>query len=231
MVYNAHTRSGQLEAKNELLAGSDADVAVVLEVSMPLMRSYIDGEGFRATHKYGRLPKSEWSGGPAILSRIPVEPVGSDLDARLRTVQRDLWDHLYRIEIVHAPVGSFALIQAHARSPRRPTRWKYGMNQLLELADIVGRVEEITELPVVVVGDFNSPPTSVRARAFADRSGLVRAKPAYRMGGSFPSSVPASLGLAIDGVYASPGVRVKSWKTIGSAGSDHRAVVVDLVLE
>ena len=50
-------------------------------------------------------------------------------------------------------------------------------------------------------------------------------------GGSFPSSLPAVLGLAIDGVYASPGVGVKSWRTIGSAGSDHRAVVVDLVLE
>lgn len=229
LVYNSHTQSSDTDAKNAMLAASGADVAVVLEIWTGMMRSYMAGEGFRATHGYGKLPQYAMSGSPAILSRFPVEPEESGLGRKLGQVRRELWDHYYRIEVVHAPSGSFVLIQAHARSPRRAARWAYGLDQLLAVAEIVGRVEAIAGLPVVVAGDFNSPPTSVRARAFADRSGLVRAKPWHVVGGTFPAVVPDFLALAIDGVYASPGVRVKSWEMVGSAGSDHRGVVIELV--
>ena len=231
LVYNSHTQSSDTDAKNALLWASDADVAVVLEIWTEMMRSYMAGDGFRATHGYGKLPQYALSGSPAILSRFPVEPEESGLGRELGPVRRELWDHNYRIEVVHAPAGSFALIQAHARSPRRAARWSYGMDQLLAVAEIVGRVEEITGLPVVVAGDYNSPPTSVRARAFADRSGLVRAKPWHVLGGTFPADVPGFIALAIDGVYASPGVGVKSWEMVGSAGSDHRGVVIELVFD
>lgn len=230
LVYNSHTYSDHVDEKHALLTESDVDIAVVLETSTGMMNSLIKGEGFRKSHPHGWLPNSKWSGCPAVMSRHPVEPGGSVLSDRLRAVRRDLWDHICRLEIVHAPGGSFALIQAHARSPRSASRWSAGLDQLLEFADIVRRVEELTGLPVVVAGDFNSPPTGVRARAFAIRSGLRRAKPATKLGGSFPSSAPAFSGLAIDGVYASPGVRVTSWEVVGSAGSDHRGVVVGLDL-
>ncbi|GAB5497575.1 MAG: hypothetical protein Phyf2KO_26550 [Phycisphaerales bacterium] len=228
LVYNSHTYSDHVDEKHALLTEADVDVAVVLETSTGMMDSLIRGEGFRVSHPYGWLPNSKWSGCPAVMSRYPVEPAGSGLSGRLRVVRRDLWDHICRLEIVHAPGGSFALIQAHARSPRSASRWSAGLDQLLEFADIVRRVEELTGLPVVVAGDFNSPPTGVRARAFAIRSGLRRAKPATKLGGTFPAVAPVLLGLAIDGVYASPGVRVTSWEVVGSAGSDHRGVVVGL---
>ena len=230
LVYNSHTFSNEIDEKHALLTGAGVDVAVVIETSTQMMSSLMRGEGFREAHPYGWLPSSKWSGCPAVMSRFPVEPEGSALSDRLRSVRRDLWDHLCRLEIVHSPGGSFALIQAHARSPRNARRWSVGLDQLLDLADCSRRVQELTGLPVVVAGDFNSPPTSMRARAFAIRSGLVRAKPATRVGGSFPSAVPAFAGLAIDGVYASPGVRVTSWEILDSAGSDHRGVVVGIVL-
>lgn len=230
LVYNSHTFSNEIDEKHTMLTGAGVDVAVVIETSTQMMSSLMMGEGFRETHPYGWLPDAKWSGCPAVMSRFPVEPEGSDLSDRLRSVRRDLWDHLCRLEIVHSPGGSFALIQAHARSPRNSRRWSVGLDQLLDLADSARRVEELTELPVVVAGDFNSPPTSVRARAFATRSGLIRAKPATKPGGSFPSAVPAFMGLAIDGVYASPGVKVTSWDVVGSAGSDHRGVVIGIVL-
>lgn len=228
LVYNSHTYSNDIELKHAMLGDLDVDIAVVLETSTGMMDTLIRGEGFRRTHPYGWLPRSKWSGCPAVMSRFPVEPDESALADQLRVIRRELWDHLYRLEIVHAPSGSFALVQAHARSPRHAKRWEVGLDQLLDLADIVGRIEEVTGLPVVVAGDFNSPPTSVRARAFAIRSGLVRAKPAMRPGGTFPSWLPGWAALAIDGVYASPGVKVTSWEVVGSAGSDHRGVVVTL---
>lgn len=228
VVYNAHTQSAAVADKHALLARADADVVVMLETSTGMMRSLIAKEGVRETHPYGWLPSAVWSSCPAVMSRYPVTPEAES--AELREIRRRLWDHLYRMEIVHAPGGSVAMIQAHARSPRRAERWAWGLAQLNELADIVREVEAITGLPVVVAGDFNSTPTGVRARAFAARSGLVRAKPAMRLGGTYPAWSPVLLALPIDGVYASPGVRVTSWEVMGSAGSDHRALRVGLAI-
>lgn len=231
LAYNAKTGSGSLEAKGELVRGAEADVVVLLEPPLEWVELYLAGGGGLEGYETGWRPSGAWSGCPLLLSRHAVDAHGGEEGLALRGVRRRLWDHFYRLEIVRTPAGGVAVVQAHARSPRSARRWRAGLEQLLMLADSVREIGEITGLPVVVAGDFNSPPTGLRARAFALRSGLVRAKPALAAGGTFPSWLPAWGGVAIDGVYASPGARVVSWRVIGSAGSDHRAVVVDLVLD
>ncbi|HED53492.1 MAG TPA: endonuclease/exonuclease/phosphatase family protein [Phycisphaerales bacterium] len=228
LIYNANTASGRIDDKDAMLIESDADVLVVLETPTALVDRFEAGHGARELYPYGWLPGYSWSGYPVILSRLPTEPRKLEGMDDLRRIRDRLWAHHYRLEVVHSPGGSFVLVQLHARSPRRPARWRAGLAQLLEAADLVREAGERTGLPVVVAGDFNSPPTGVRSRAFARRSGLVRAKPVFRLGGSYPSGLPAEFGVAIDGVFASPGVGVRSWRVLGSAGSDHRAVVVGL---
>ena len=231
LAYNANTASGKIDEKDALLTSSGADVMLILETPTALVDRYEAGLGVRKSHPFGWLPGYSWSGYPVILSRFAVEPRRLAGLAEVLRIRDRLWAHRYRLEIVHAPGGSFVLVQVHARSPRRPARWRAGLDQLLDAADLVREAGAATGLPVVVAGDFNSPPTGVRSRAFARRSGLVRAKPALRLGGSYPSGLPAMFGVAIDGVFASPGVRVRSWRVLGSAGSDHRAVAVELGFE
>lgn len=226
VIYNAKTSSGAVEAKNELVRSADADVIAMLEAPIDFVGRYLGGEmldGYASVWH----PKGPWSGCPLLVSRLPMEEHGLDL----AEIRRRLWDHLYLLEIVRTPAGDVAVVLMHARSPRRAWRWGSGLEQLQAAADIVREIGEQTGLPVVVLGDFNSTPTSVRGRAFADRSGLVRAKPGLMPSGTYPSWAPSALGLAIDGVYASPGVRVARWEPIGSAGSDHRALVIELVLD
>jgi|GEM_PF-1776552 len=226
VIYNAKTSSGQADSKNELLLSAGADIVAVLESPMEFVERYLGHEMLDGYASVWR-PKGPWYGCPILVSRHPMR----EHEQELAEIRHRLWDHLYLLEIVRAPMGDVAVVLMHARSPRRPWRWASGLEQLGEAADIVREIGEVTGLPVVVVGDFNSTPTSVRGRAFADRSGLVRAKPALQPGGTFPSLVPSFAGLAIDGMYASPGVRVARWEPIGSAGSDHRALVVELVLD
>lgn len=227
LIYNAWTGSGAVSEKASLIAGAEADVVAVLEPSLDFVEAYLRGEvlgGMRT----GWRPPGAWSGCPILVSRWEVEEHGGERGARLREIRRGLWDHFYRLEIVKTPAGDVAVVQMHARSPRRPARWREGLEQLLVAADLVREVGELTGLPVVVAGDFNSTPVGVRARAFARRSGLVRAKPAMVWAGTYPSWAPGGTALAIDDVYASPGVRVVSWSVTGPAGSDHRGVVVEL---
>lgn len=226
LVFNGQTGSGQVDAKAGLIASADADVLVLNEMPLEFVRRYMMGDVLRE-YRSGWWPDGPWSGCPLLITRHPVDEHGPQL-ARIR---RELMDHFYRLEIVRSPAGDVAIVQAHARSPRNPARWRVGLDQLLEVADLVAQIREATGLPVVVAGDFNGPPTSVRSRAFAERSGLVRAKPAGKLAGTFPSFAPSALAVPIDDVYASSGVRVKRWEPIGSAGSDHRALVVELVLD
>lgn len=226
VIHNARTGSGAVEAKNELVLSADADVIAMLEAPIEFVSRYMSGELLDGYASVWR-PKGPWSGCPILVSRLPMHEHGSEL----AQIRRRLWDHLYLLEIVRTPSGDVAVVLMHARSPRRPWRWSSGLEQLSEAAELVREIGETTGLPVVVVGDFNSTPTSVRGRAFAEMSGLVRGKPAMKAGGTFPSWAPAAAGLAIDGVYASPGVRIAGWEPIGSAGSDHRALVVELVID
>lgn len=227
LTYNARTGSGAVEAKAALVRSADADVLVLLEPPLEWVEGYLAGGGGLDGYVSGWRPEGAWSGCPLLLSRYPVDEHGAALGA----VRRRLWDHFYRLEIVRTPAGDVAVVQAHARSPRRAARWRVGLEQLLMVGDAVREIGAITGLPVVVAGDFNSPATGLRARAFARRSGLVRAKPALIAAGTFPSWLPSWLGISIDDVYASPGVRVASWEVIGSGGSDHRGLVVGLVVD
>lgn len=229
LIYNARTGSGAVREKDELIAGADADVVAVLEPPIDVVSAYLRGEVLAGT-RTGWKPAGAWSGCPILASRWEVEDHGGERGARLREIRRGLWDHFYRLEIVQTPAGDVAVILMHARSPRRPSRWREGLEQLLLAADLVREVGKVTGLPVVVAGDFNSTPVGVRARAFARRAGLVRAKPAMRWSGTYPAWMPGGTALAIDDVYATPGVRVASWDVVGSAGSDHRGVVVGLEL-
>lgn len=226
LTYNAKTGSGHLDAKAELVRSANADALVLLEPPLDWVHLYLAGGGGLDNYHTGWRPTGAWSGCPLLLSKHPVD----EHSIALAPLRRKLWDHFYRLEILRTPAGPVALIQAHARSPRRPARWRTGLEQLLLLADAVKELQERTGLPVIVAGDFNSPPTGLRARAFALRSGLIRAKPMAIATGTFPAWLPSWAGVAIDDLYASPGITLVSWKVTGSAGSDHRAVIVELRL-
>jgi len=230
LTYNSWTGSKEVGAKESMFRDADADVIAILEPSLELAERYVSGGGVLDAYSSGWKPVAAWSSCPFLMSRFEVEAHDTERGEALRTIRRRLWDHFYRLEIVRTPTGDVAFVQMHARSPRGPGRWRIGLDQLLDVADTVREIQAQTGLPIVVVGDFNSPPTGLRARAFARRSGLVRAKPAMLLAGSYPSWMPAGMSLAIDGVYASPSVRVVDWRVLGSAGSDHRAVAIDLIV-
>ncbi|HKY95039.1 MAG TPA: endonuclease/exonuclease/phosphatase family protein [Kiloniellales bacterium] len=83
------------------------------------------------------------------------------------------------------------------------------------------------EGPVILLGDLNATPWCERLRDLLHYGNLRRAGGWL---GTWPTSLPGWAGIPIDQVLVSTEFAVAGRSTTSGAGSDHRALVVDLVL-
>ena len=81
--------------------------------------------------------------------------------------------------------------------------------------------------PVIVCGDFNTPPRGKLWARMAARFRDAFATAGWGMGYSFRADIPL---VRIDYVWCGDGVAVQSCETLRHAGADHRPVLADLVL-
>lgn len=213
LVLNA--RAAALEPTLAFLREHPADVAVLVEAPWDVFSSAPEDAGYRSRVAYG--PQSG-PGARVVLSQWPCEAIDSGLsDNAVFAVQ------------VNAPDGVFAVVAAHAESPRTVSRWRTGNRRAREAVELAGRIAS-GGAPTLIAGDFNSPPTGQRSFALG-QAGFRRAKPLWLMGGSYPAWAPQFAGLAIGGVAVGPEFSVASWRLIRAPGSDHRAVLIRLALE
>ena len=163
-----------------------------------------------------------------VFSRFPVreetpvaEPAGSVPLAR----------HPLRL-LLDTPSGPVVLYAVHPESPRSPERWRQRNLYLEALTQSV--LLEPKALPVIVAGDWNTPPWSGYFRDFFERTG-------YRsvLGRPWPATTRFLMrlqnyvlfGAAIDHVALSPGLTMSQWKVGPKFGSNHLPVVVDIGLK
>jgi vancomycin resistance protein VanJ len=93
--------------------------------------------------------------------------------------------------------------------------------QANHLAQIVRRAGR----PLVLGGDFNSPPDSYACRRMTERLQSAFAAGGSGFGWSFPSNHPL---LRIDHLFASSDLRVLDCRVLSTKASDHCPVVADL---
>lgn len=82
--------------------------------------------------------------------------------------------------------------------------------------------------PVIIAGDFNSPPRGGLYMAFSRRFTDSFRAAGFGFGCTYPAAVPL---LRIDYIYGNDAVGVRRCRTLADRVSDHRAVVADLVVE
>ena len=83
--------------------------------------------------------------------------------------------------------------------------------------------------PVVVAGDFNAAPWSPRLRGLLRAQSLRQARRGYGVQPTWPSPVQY-LGIPLDHVFVRGAVAVAHFAVGPHIGSDHRPIVVDLVV-
>jgi endonuclease/exonuclease/phosphatase (EEP) superfamily protein YafD len=126
-----------------------------------------------------------------------------------------------------APGGrSLRLFGVHTSWPMAPRSANRRNEQLEELAR---HARATTSLPLVVVGDLNVSPFSPHFRHLLEAGRLRSAADGFGWQPTWPSFLlPA--GIQIDHALVSPAVTVKAFSRGPFDGSDHRPIVVDVLL-
>jgi endonuclease/exonuclease/phosphatase (EEP) superfamily protein YafD len=195
----------------ETIRDADADVVVLLEVTPALWRDFVVLD---ATYPY-RTARPGTGGGIGILSRRRlVESEILDLDDSGQPALRATLD------VEGTPLWILAL---HPPPPMDRT-WAWYRDRQLARASTLARDAQGAK---VIVGDLNVTPWSPYYKTLLRNSGLRDARRGFGLWPTWPTWLPASLGIPIDHCLVD-GVDVLDFRTGAATGSDHRPIVIDL---
>jgi endonuclease/exonuclease/phosphatase (EEP) superfamily protein YafD len=125
--------------------------------------------------------------------------------------------------------GSTLLFTAmHPFSPRTTKAWKRSIQIVRRDGEILRAAQQRYNDPIIVAGDFNSTPVGRTFQEFAAASGFHTA--AWPLPATWPADMPRLLGVAIDHIWVSPGIDILARRVGPSFRSDHRPVVMDVLL-
>lgn len=190
--------------------------AVVLVEMNPGWRAALAGIEREFPYRYETLGTRR---GVDLWSRLPLSDAGVlPIDARQEpAIQATL----------RTPQGrSLRLFGVHTSWPMTPP-WAARRNH--ELTLLAQKAQGVHGLPLVIVGDLNVSPFSPHFRQLLADGRLRSAADGFGWQPTWPSFLlPA--GIQIDHALVSGDVSVQSFRRGGGDGSDHRPIVVDLLL-
>ena len=211
--FNAHSGNRAIATAAAHIRGFAPDVIIIQEAKFGpggLADLLSDAWPVRARCRY-----PIWQGGILVLSRWPAidDPAHAcSSDSRLAAV---------RLLVRGKPV-TFASLHL---------KWPWPINQ-------AGQIDRLAPIlaglphPLVLGGDFNAAPWSQAVSRVAALTG-TRIAPGLRPSWLFlkaPDALRPAVGLPIDHVLVSEGIRIRTIRTGPSSGSDHLPVIADLAL-
>jgi len=162
-------------------------------------------------------PRSDYYG-IALLSRIPL-----DKAVIVRLGPETLPAIEARFTLDGQPVALFGV---HPPPPVSPTTTRVRNRQLQSLARLV----VMAKVPTIVAGDLNTSSFSPVFTDFLNESNMKDSRQGFGFQPTWNSLFPPFLRIPIDHVLLSETVDVKSRRVGPRVGSDHRAIVIDLVV-
>ena len=213
VLFNVNTANVRHADVAAFLQRSDADVIMLLETDdiwLSAMRELLDKYPYSAA-----APRKD-NFGIGLFSKVPIvggiEAMGA---ASLPAVRA-------RLTIDGCEL---TLVGVHAVPPKSGEYAALRNDLFDSLAGWVPRLDG----PVVLLGDLNTTPWSPYFRDLLARTGLSDGRRGFGIKATWPSFL-GPFGIPIDHCLVSDDVIVKDFHLGPSAGSDHRAIVVDLVI-
>lgn len=224
MTLNLHHLSAGTDAAIALIEREKPDILCLQEVN----RSHTDPVERIAR----RLPG--WNvardSDVAILSRLPIRtlsvyPVPNTQRTMLMTIH-DVQGKRFAVLNVHLSSTSRAESQRKPDGPRRvylrlsAAIRKQQVQQIMDIA-------KGTSYPLIVAGDFNTPPRGLLYRQLRSRFTDAFARAGWGTGYTFPSRLPV---MRIDYVFADKGFAVMKCRRSALKASDHYSVVAEVMV-
>ncbi|MDI1281992.1 endonuclease/exonuclease/phosphatase family protein [Brevundimonas sp.] len=214
-LYSANLWAGntEVDAIARSIAAADADIIILIELGdAPAARLDTVLAGYPHRVVTPRLDRSGGAARSVIAARYPLTAIA------------DVADGLQDVAaVVRTPLGPVNVVGVHLT---RPWPFQYQWGQISQVQALAGVRAGLTG-PVIVAGDFNSVSTARIGRQVQAEAGLV---PAPGWPGTWPSAVPAAVGLTIDQVYRSPDLAFTRRSLGRRTGSDHRPVITEFTL-
>jgi len=215
-IYSANLYVGNTDAKamTASIKAADADIIVLIEMSHEAatqVDTVLAGYPNRVAMPSLERPHRDRN---VIASRFPLKAMHSP--TRIPGLS-------HMIALVDTPLGPIEVVAVHLTRPW-PYQYQWGqITQAMSLAQVVAGADT----PVVVAGDFNSVSSARIGKQIQNDIGLI---PAPGWPGTWPSALPAPLGITIDQVYSSPELAFVGRRVGRRNGSDHRPVITRLTL-
>ncbi len=209
-LYSANVlwENSDVEAIAASVEQADADIVILIELGNgpaarieDILADYPHRVGTPPIARGGKVARS------VIASRYPLSEIA------------DRSDGLHAVgAVAQTPLGPVNILGVHLTRPW-PFQYQWGqISQTMALA----QVRRDLEGPVIVAGDFNAVSTARIGKQVQAETGLL---PAPGFPGTWPTRVPAVLGVTIDQVYRSPDLALLERRLGVPNGSDHRPVV------
>lgn len=213
---NVHARNRQWDAILAEIHSYDPDVIVLAEMQHWWWLEMIQRRPFAADYSYGTDLDRRNAGDIGVFSRIPVRRFGQIQSGGRYVLALDLalGDQSLRLFALHSP---------------RPT--PDSRDNYYEFWKLIGRVVTEEQGPVVVIGDFNATQYS---RIYQQlKAGGLRSAHEDRgrgLANTWPQKNFLFPLIRIDQVFLSPAVECVAVRESDAPGSDHRSLIVDLVV-
>jgi endonuclease/exonuclease/phosphatase (EEP) superfamily protein YafD len=193
------------------------DAVVLVEMNDTWRRALA---GVEREFPYGYHTRGSSGTGVSMWSRLPMKDVGV-LPVEVHkepAIQATLMTSQGR------PLRLFGVHTTWPMAPGSAARRNRQLALLAQRAHEAGAV-----LPLAVVGDLNVSPFSPYFRELLARGGLRSAADGFGWEPTWPSFLPPA-GIQIDHALVTPAITVQSFRRGPFDGSDHRPIVVDLLL-
>jgi endonuclease/exonuclease/phosphatase (EEP) superfamily protein YafD len=207
--------NGQFQRVADFIHHERPDAVVLVEMNAKWRRAL---EGLKKEFPYRYETLGAQHRGVNLWSRLPMKDVDVlPIEARQEPA----------VEATLTKQGRMLrLFGVHASWPATPASGGRRNRQLQLLAQ---RARAVTSMPLLVVGDLNVSPFSPHFRRLLEDGRLRSAADGFGWQPTWPSFVPPA-GIQIDHALVNQAITVRDFRRGPFDGSDHRPVIVDLVL-
>lgn len=202
-------------ALNQAVLEAHADIVVLQELTDEWQKQTEDMDSQYPFHKV--VPKPRGSG-MALFSRYPLEEV--------EVLSLDSSTHIAILAKVNINDTLVSILALHPPTPVRTDKFLKRNRQFSEAAAIFSA----TQGPGILIGDLNTTMWSPYFTDLVRNSGLRDARLGFGLKPSWPLPLPAILQLPIDHCLVSADVGVEKIGTGRRTGSDHRPLIVDVLV-
>lgn len=234
MTLNLHAHHDDPRAAAAAIRAAGADVLAVQELT-PEMAEALAAQ-LEDLYPYSEIPGNLRTAGQGVFSRYPLEELGREYGWH---GQRNPF-----AVVLHLPWSDAVLVNNHNLSTSRalgewPSEIETSMRQRERVSESLVALADASPLPVIVVGDFNTPERSTAYAIMTERFADAWPRAGFLFGHSFPGGplAPTPFGvrppnwlLRIYYVFYTPELaavdaRIGPWDGV----SDHRPVLATLV--